>query len=103
MVFLTLKYFELVNPTYYCFSWLLSKEIRKIVDKDSNIYKFYDVFDRVVLGYNATSDILNFIFGLKECRDFNMLPENTSLQKSLKEMLLKDTNINIGIGISYNK
>lgn len=92
------KYFNIENPNYYCSSWLLSKELHEVVDKDSNIYNFYTLFDIVKIGGDASSDILNFVFGLNECNNYDVLPENTSLQRKLKEMLINNKPIKLGIG-----
>lgn len=91
------KYFNLDNHNYYCVSWLLSKELHEIVSETSNIYKFYNLFD-ITPSSSATSDILNFVFGSRDINEYNNLPENTSLQKKLKEMLISNKEINLGIG-----
>ena len=39
------KYFEIENYEYYCESWLLSKDITKLLDSNSNIAKFQQLFD----------------------------------------------------------
>lgn len=91
------KYFNLENNEYYCESWLLSNEIKNILDKNSNIYKFRELFE-VKDGKNANEDILNFVYGLQNIKNFKELPENTSLQRNIKELLLKEKDIYIGIG-----
>jgi len=95
------KYLNIETPKYYCNSWLLSKEVKSIVNKDSNIAKFYNLFT-IKKEEDGKKDILNFVFGLKECNNYNLLPENTSLQKKLKEKLLLNKPINIGYGILNN-
>lgn len=92
------KYFGIDNFNYYCNSWLLSKELHEVLDKNSNIYKFYELFDVVTPGSDAVSDILNFVFGSRDLNDYTVLPEDTSLQKKLKQMLLRGANISLGIG-----
>lgn len=82
---------------YKCNSWLLSKKINEVIDKDTNIHKFYNLFN-IEDGEECTSDILNFVFDLKECNNYNELPEETSLQKILKNELINGTIFNIGIG-----
>lgn len=91
------KYFDLDNYNYYCSSWLLSKELHEIVDVTSNIYKFYNLFD-ITPSSSATSDILNFVFDSKDITEYTNLPDDTSLQKKLKEMLISNKEINLGIG-----
>ena len=93
-----IKYFDLENPEYYCSSWLLSPSINKILDKSSNIKKFYNMFE-IVDEKDGLEDILNFVFNVKEVIDYSELPENTFLQKKLREMLLKNEKPTVGIGI----
>lgn len=91
------KYFNIKNPEYRCDSWLLSNQINAIIDKNSNIAKFYNLFE-VKDGLDATKDILNFVFEVQECSDYNNLVEYTSLQKLLKQQLLKNKEMKIGCG-----
>ena len=91
------QYFGLEKPEYFCHSWLLSKQVRQIVDDNSNIAKFYSLFN-IIEKDDGIEDILNFVFGLNECNNFYQLPEKTSLQKKLKEMLIKNTTIKLGLG-----
>ena len=46
------KIYSIKNFKYICNSWLLSKQIYEIIDRNSNISKFYDLFD-VTEGKNA--------------------------------------------------
>lgn len=39
------KYYNIENPKYICESWLLSKEISKMLDGNSNIKKFQSLFE----------------------------------------------------------
>lgn len=91
------KYFNIKNPKYICDSWLLSNQINSIIDSSSNIRKFYNLFE-VKDGEDATKNILNFVFNIQECTDYNNLSENTSLQIILKKQLLENKEMKIGIG-----
>lgn len=91
------KYFNIKNPEYRCDSWLLSNQINNIIDSNSNIAKFYNLFE-VKDGLDATEDILNFVFNVQECSNYNNLVEDTSLQKLLKQQLLKNKEMKIGWG-----
>lgn len=91
------KYFNIKNPEYRCDSWLLSNQINAIIDSNSNIAKFYNLFE-VKDGLDATKDILNFVFNVQECSNYNDLVEDTSLQKLLKQQLLKNKEMKIGWG-----
>ena len=91
------KYFDLKNAEYRCDSWLLSNQINDIIDSNSNIAKFYNLFE-VQDGPDAKKDILNFVFNMQECDDYNNLLEDTSLQRLLKKQLLENKSIKIGWG-----
>lgn len=91
------KYFNIKNPEYRCDSWLLSNQINNIIDSNSNIAKFYNLFE-VKDGLDATEYILNFVFNVQECSNYNNLVEDTSLQKLLKQQLLKNKEMKIGWG-----
>lgn len=91
------KYFKKESYRYYCNSWLLSKQIHNIVDKNSNIYKFYELFD-VTEGESCIEDILNFVYK-SSTKIYNELLEETSLQRDIKKYLLNDNDIKLGKGI----
>lgn len=92
------KYYHTKNFKYICESWLLSKQIHKLVKKDSNIYKFYGLFE-IEEGDDCFDDILNFIFEIESINDYNKLSETTSLQRKIKKYLLMGNKIFIGHGI----
>lgn len=91
------KYFKLDEFYYYCESWLLSKEVRSCVKDNSNIARFSNMFD-ITEGEECIRDILNFVYNDIECKDYTILDESTSLKKNLKNKLLNNVIINIGIG-----
>lgn len=91
------KYFEIENYEYYCESWLLSKDITKLLDSNSNIAKFQQLFD-IIEGKDAIKDILNFVYGLQQIPSYYDLPEETSLQSKIKDILINGKEIHIGIG-----
>lgn len=91
------KYFKIENYEYYCESWLLSKDILKLLDSNSNIAKFQQLFD-IIEGKDAIKDILNFVYGLQQIDSYYDLPEETSLQSKIKDLLINGKEIHIGIG-----
>lgn len=92
------KYFELSNYEYHCDSWLLSNEIHNMLDSNSNIYRFYDLFE-VEQGEECTSDILNFVFNVTSVNSYEELDESTSLKLKIKNYLLDGNVIKLGHGI----
>ena len=91
------KYFKLNNLEYYCESWLLSKEVLNLLDNNSNILKFSNLFD-IKSGSDCKKDILNFVFNEALPVKYEALKDNTSLQRNLKNLLLNNGIIKIGIG-----
>lgn len=92
------KIFKVSNCEYICNSWLLSNKLNEIIDKNSNIYKFYKLFD-VIDGENCIDDIINFVYQKKEINNYNELQENTNLQQLIKMELLNGTTFKIGKGV----
>lgn len=91
------KYYKNYNLPYYCNSWLLSKQIKGMLNDNSNIIKFQSLFE-IEEGESCIKDVLNFVYKINECNDYKSLPENNSLQKSIKEYLLQDNDIKLGKG-----
>lgn len=92
------KIFNISNCEYTCNSWLLSKQIHELVDKNSNIYKFQELFD-IKDGENCIKDLLNFIYELDNCDNYSLLSENTSLKRKVKKQLLNGKTFYLGLGI----
>lgn len=92
------KIYSIKNFKYICNSWLLSKQIYEIIDENSNISKFYDLFD-VTEGEECINDILNFVYGIDECEDYSLLPTNTTLQSNIKNKLLNGKIFYLGLGV----
>lgn len=92
------KIFKVSSCEYICNSWLLSNQIHELVDKDTNIYKFQELFN-VKDEENCIKDILNFVFEIENCDDYSLLPEKTTLQKIVKNQLLKDKQFYLGLGV----
>lgn len=96
------KVFNIKDINYICHSWLLSNQINDIIEPSTNIYKFYRLF-YVEDGEDCIYDILNFVFSLNECENYNDLPENTILQKIIKQQLINGKKFKLGIGILSKK
>ena len=92
------KNYSIKDFKYICNSWLLSKQIYEIIDENSNISKFYDLFD-VTEGEECIKDILNFVYGIDECKDYSLLSTNTTLQSNIKNELLNGKIFYLGLGV----
>lgn len=96
------KYFGNYDFEYICNSWLLSNQIYEIVDEESNIAKFRNLFD-INDRENCLEDLLFFVFNRGLTYDFSELPENTSLQKKIKKELLNGKVFYLGTGIKKGR
>lgn len=94
--------YAIKNFKYICNSWLLSKQIYEIIDENSNISKFYNLFDTTE-GEECINDILNFVYGIDKCEDYSLLPTNTSLQSNIKNELLNGKIFYLGLGVLKKK
>lgn len=84
---------------FVCNSWLLSPELKQILNKDSNILYFQNKFNVFYTEENK-KDFLKFIFNEPfNVDNYNNLEENTSLQKYIKNKLINEEKLHIGLGI----
>ncbi len=81
---------------FYCKSWLLSLNLDRVLNKDSNIVKFRDKFTHIEMNFD-TPQPEERIF-LKALEDKSLYPEETSLQKNAKKAILEGLNIGVGSG-----
>lgn len=80
---------------FVCFSWLLSRDLKKLLKPESNILGFADKFTYFPI-MSTGLDILYFIFRMDGETiadiDIDSLPETTSLTKNVKKYY-KDGNV----------
>ena len=84
--FFATYYPELSNAEYRCHSWLLDRQLKEMLNDNSNILSFqnrFEIFDEGEIG----TDFIEWLYNTKST-DYAMLPENTSLQKNVKKHLL---------------
>lgn len=84
--FFATYYPELSNAEYRCHSWLLDKQLRKMLKDSSNILSFQNRFEIFNEGEIGT-DFIEWLYNT-ESTDYAMLPENTSLQRNMKKYIL---------------
>ncbi len=89
------RYYGIENAEYKCDSWLLSPEIHEMLNENSNIYRFYELFD-VTPGANCKDDILWNLFHVTE--PSASLDEKTSLQRKVKAAFAEGKEFFCGIG-----
>lgn len=81
---------------YFCESWLLYKENKAFMKKDSNILLFSSLFTHAY-SVKADAQAIERIFGKRRLFVKNY-PEKTSLQKSAKAYMKSGRKMGVGIG-----
>ena len=81
------KYYpSLRGVEYRCHSWLLDGRLKGMLNPDSNIVHFQNRFEIYHEGEPGT-EFVEWLYHTK-LTDYNILPENTSLQRNVKNHLL---------------
>lgn len=84
--FFSMYYPCLCGAEYRCHSWLLDRQLRNMLEENSNIISFqkrFEIFDEG----EASTEFIEWLFNTKST-DYTTLLENTSLQKKMKKHLL---------------
>lgn len=89
------KYYQDFKDEFYISSWLLSPNLKKHLKENSNILNFQKFFELINFNENDNSCLL-WLFNSKETTDYNLLKEDTSLQRSIKKDLIEGYKIGSG-------
>ncbi len=81
-----------------CLSWLLSPELKKVLKEGSNILSFQRRF-QILQVYPQEKGFLQWVFGAEPSAPVEALPENTSMQRGIKRLLLAGGSIGSAKGI----
>ncbi|MBQ8599985.1 MAG: DUF5596 domain-containing protein [Clostridia bacterium] len=79
-------------------SFLIYPGHYEVYPEDSNLKKFYEMFDVVGGDEKPDNPYIWRIFGCENCEDYTALPERTSLQRRFKEYLLSGKCMGSGDG-----
>lgn len=88
---------------YTCFSWLLSPQLKPLLSESSNIKAFQERFD-IIRENKEDKEYIEWLFQAPVNTDYIKLPEKTSLQRRVKELLLNGGAVGMAYGImkDYN-
>lgn len=92
------KYFpDYANVKYFCYSWLMSPSLKKLLPENSKILSFQSRFEIV----KQDEDSLGYVQWVFKNRNLAVkdYPENTSLQKNMKKYILSGGKIGEALGI----
>lgn len=94
------KYFPETQVKYFmCDSWLLNPNLAKILKSESNVVKFMKLWTPIPFVSDNSSQAIQRVFGFNYNKNnLKDAPENTSLQKALKEFLLQGGTMDITLG-----
>ena len=84
--FFATYYSELSNAEYRCHSWLLDRQLKEMLNDNSNILSFqnrFEIFDEGEIG----TEFIDWLYNTRTT-DYDNLFENTSLQRNMKKHLL---------------
>ncbi|MEG0229775.1 MAG: acyltransferase domain-containing protein [Oscillospiraceae bacterium] len=95
-------YPDFANARMFCHSWLLSPNLKELLNAQSNIVKFSNNFD-IIKTDNDSTDFLAWVFkteniDIKNKEQIKQLPQTTTLQKNIKEFILDDKIFYNGLG-----
>ncbi len=83
---------------FTCSSWMLDENVCKMVDENSNIYKFAKDYE--VFLYAERNSAIRYVFGdAYKDKDVSEYPTNSSLQKNMVEFLKNGGILKPGYGI----
>jgi len=87
---------EYENAQFYCDSWLLSPKLRDMLPEDSGILRFMNDYKIIDTSNGDTANIRVFKM---HYLSIDELPEKTSLQRKLKQLLATGENLGEGAGV----
>lgn len=81
-----------------CTSWLIYPKTSRLCPKDSNIRKFYELFD-IINEFEDKADSVRWRIFYTNTSDYKSLPKDTGLQKILYDYLNDGNHLGTGVGI----
>ena len=91
------RFFGPEYTMYDCESWLLSPKLQKLLKSQSNILKFQNRFEvqKIIYPFRQAEER---VFGeIRE--DKENYPEQTSLQRAVKQLVMTGEDVGIGYGV----
>lgn len=93
------KYYpDPARDRFICESWLLSPVLKELLSENSKILAFQNRFE-IISENRDEKDFIEWVFQMPQDTDVRQLPEKTSLQRNVKQLLLKGGNVGAACGI----
>ena len=96
--FIAKCYPEYIGCDWTCDSWLLAPKLREVLPDESNIISFQNRFE-IKEVFPEAKDIFEWLYKTAEDADIHSLKEDTSLQRKVKELLLRGEKVGIAFGV----
>ncbi len=94
------QFAEWAPKAFHCSSWLLSPMIEPLMGKETNISRFGKLFTRYPTLDTTARNGFSFLYGHADAnRPFEELPENSSLQRAVKQLYLDGGHLPNGTGV----
>lgn len=96
------SYPDMPFQAFFCSSWLMSPDLRSILKPTSNILGFQDTFTHIPFS-STGSLVFSFLFPgcANDPASYSQLPEDTSLQRAVKQRYLAGDYIRDGAGFFF--
>ena len=91
------KYYGIETCFFFCHSWLLHPWLSDVLSKTSSIMRFQNKFE-ILETEEDTDDVISYVF-MNKCDKIEDYPENSSLQRALKNYLTRNIPIGTALGI----
>lgn len=97
-LFFRTYYEEYEYSKYTCNSWLMSPVLRPLLSRDSNILSFQNRFD-IIKEEREDKEYIEWLFRVPTDMEYRDLPQKTSLQRKVRELLLRGGAVGSAFGI----
>ena len=87
---------------FYCSSWLLDPQLKRIIGKETNLTAFADRFVSFPVK-SSGNEVFEYVFNLHAAVSPSELNTTTSLSKALKEHFISDGHIYGAAGIFFDE
>ena len=85
-----------------CDTWLLSVKLKELLSENSKILNFQNCFD--IIKVDETNDgCFVWVFKQNYHQNYKSLPENTSLQRKIKNIMINNGHLGSATGILKEK
>lgn len=77
---------------FFCLTWIIDPQIKKIMGRDTNLTKFADMFEKFPLKSQG-HDIFEYVFVCSPDTPLEQLPEKSGFAKAIKQHLINGGHI----------